>query len=195
MRSTVVAAAIGFGLGAFASIAIALGSSQPGGEHSPATPPNEPVQRELVLIARGLFREGSRLPLDREQSIEQMLNAQAELLAKLSDRLAALDTGKLDSLDRRLASLERTLEALEASPSAALTRRLDSLERSIAAMSRDISGLPQTDLSSIQRTLEDLRRQFKLHSAADDHDDELRAIQSTLRSMETQLRSIERKLR
>lgn len=195
MRSTVVAAATGFGLGAFTAIALALGSSQPASEHSAATLPNEPVQRELVLIARGLFREGSRLPLDREQSIEQMLNKQAELLAGLSDRLAALNTNRLDSLEHRLASLERTLDAPEASPSAALTRRLDSLERNIAAMSRDISGLPQTDLSSIQRTLEDLRRQINLHSAAGDHDNELRAIQSTLRSMETQLRSIERMLR
>lgn len=185
---------VGLAIGIAAVVTLGAGIAASTRHQPLPPPPADPVQRELELLNRGLFREGSKLPTERALSIELMLAQQGEAIARLSARLSALDTGRLDAIERRLASFERALGRLDTSAIGDLERELGSVRQSVESMSRQLGGLPRTDLSTIQRRLDDIQRQMRA-SPGGANDGELREIRSTLRGIESRLGSIERKIR
>lgn len=193
MNSHVHSGVVGFIAGSVLMVGLGLGFHQPE-QTQPSPLPADPVHRDVTLIARGLFRPDSRLPTDPDQSIEQRLDQQAEAVARLSSRLTMLDNGRLDAIERRIASFERTLSGLDVGDIRELGQRFDDLDRSVQSVSRAIDRIPQTDVSSLQRSIDDLRRSIGQISS-NSSDSQFRDVQSTLRSIESQLRSIERQLR
>lgn len=193
MNSHVHSGFAGFAAGAVLTVSLGLGIPQPG-QSQPTSLPTDPVHRDVTLISRGLFRADSKLPSDPSQSLEQHLDEQVEAIDRLSSRLAMLDSGRLDAIERRIASFERSLNGLDVGDIRDLGNRFDNLDRSVQSVSRAIDRIPQPDLTSLQRTLDDLRRAFG-QLGAGSSDNQYREIQSTLRSIESQLRSIERQLR
>ncbi|KAA0215300.1 MAG: hypothetical protein DYG94_04590 [Leptolyngbya sp. PLA3] len=194
MKRMMQAGGIGAGVAGL-MLALGTGAVRPKADHRLEAGPADPVLRELGLIKGGLFCEGSRLPSDRASSMEQMLDQQGEILARLSARLSTLDHARLEAIERRLASFERTLDNLDTSEIDDLEREIGSMRRTLDAVARDVSNLPRVDLSGIHRTLEDIRRQVSQAGGSGGSGERvLGQVQSTLRSIESQLRSIERKL-
>ncbi|HZW10772.1 MAG TPA: hypothetical protein VFF69_12785, partial [Phycisphaerales bacterium] len=105
--------------------------------------PDDPMLRELALLRDGLFAEQSRLPLDPEQSIEQMLGAQGAAIARLEARVAAGAPAGLDVLERRVAELEGAIGARGAADAGSLVRELQDLRRSIADLDRRVENVPE----------------------------------------------------
>lgn len=195
MRRTIRSGAMRWGwIGAgVAGVVLALGTGALQPEESL---PKDPVLRELALLKGGLFRAGSKLPADRSASIEQVLEQQGEVLARLSARLSMLDNTRLDAIERRLASFEQKINRLDTSEIDNLLREVGNLRRSLDSVARDVGNMPRVDLSGIARTLDDIQRRLGQTGASSGSTErELSQIQSTLRNIESQVQSIDRKLR
>jgi polyhydroxyalkanoate synthesis regulator phasin len=185
---------VGFVLGL--GLAWGLGSAQPAGAPQGVALPADPVERGLALLHRGLFTEQSRLPLDADRSIEQMLEAQSAAIARLETRLALVAPAELNEVQRRMAELEASLEATRPADVSALGREVQDLRRNIADLDRRVEDVPRSDLSQLARTVQDLERRVdrQAQRSATSVEGELRSLQMSLRSVEDRVRSLERRI-
>lgn len=150
-------AALGLALGVATTLMLGAALS-----HQPQ-PPADPVLDALARIERGLFKQDSRLPDDPDTSIEQMLEALGDRLAKV-ERTVLSAAGRpagglgLDLIETRLDDIERRLGGSRGPRLEELQREIAELGRSLEDVARKTNLPGGTDLAALERALAAVER-------------------------------------